>query len=162
MNYLQTPGWIQQRHDMKDIDKNVAALILLRQNDPNGKGFCFEKQENMAKQLGTTKWSINLALARLSCTDGGRKNGMGEKRKNNYYRKPLIEKTRKWIGRSKKTVYWIDTAKDSVAWWMIEDFLGRCGLGDNRTHPKEWNFKAKEQQENIIALPVLKNGKIGS
>jgi len=163
MEYLQNPSWLISRQDMKAIDKHVAALILFRQNSETGPGFCFEKQENMAERLGISKWSLNLSLARLSCKDGGRMNGMGKRRKNNYYRKPLIEKTRRWYKGSKKTIYWIDTAKDSTAWWMMEDFHGRMGLGDNRTHPKEWNFNTHKEQpikeENIISFPSLRGHK---
>lgn len=160
--FLHIPQWLLCRSDIKKADQFVAALILSRQGANKEWGVCFQKQRNMAKDLGISLWSLNLSIARLTCTDGGRKTGRGTPRKNNYYRRPLVTKSRRLIGRTFMTVYFIDTTEGSTAWLMQEDAAGRLGLGDNRTSPKEWNFGAHTSKDfaetsNTIALPKINN-----
>jgi hypothetical protein len=147
------PRWLCARKDVKPEDKLLLSIILTLQDNPDNPipGKCFASQRTLGSLVGMSINAINLAIARLSRQDRGRKTGHSAPRTSFYYNRPLLDKYTSLNPFTHKlmTTYAVSLEKDSPLWWMREHDEGRAGFEDIRT-AKKHNFEPKN---NRVAFP---------
>ena len=144
------PSWLYGREDVLAADKLVVGVIWSYQKGEEGR--CLLTQRQIGKLCGMTREAVNLAIARLSCTDRGRGR---RKVETAMYRRPLVEKLDRWLSTGVvQPCYRVPVHRDSAVWWMMEEEEGRSGIGDLRTRNHAMSEKRrKESEENLLAFP---------
>ena len=144
------PSWLACREDVLPEDKMVMSVILAYQKGVEGR--CLLTQREIGKRWGMSRKAVNLAIARLTCTEARRNNGRGERRRETTYRRVMVEKLDRRLATGiLQPCYRVSFEQDTAAWWMQEEWAGRSGIGDLRT--RYWE-RAEERRRRLVAFPV--------